>query len=100
MTRQLIPRSRVIHPYSLQKHDVTITKKGGNGYGLNDYLLGIFAELGDKGLSGCSGVVGAERGKGGLFPECPVRVLPAGCISEDSIAAISCLDMAELRMIE
>ncbi len=62
--------------------------------------MGIFGELADNGLSGCSGVVGAERRKGGLFPECPVQVLLAGCISEDSIAAISWLAIAELRMIQ
>jgi|GEM_PF-3932480 len=62
--------------------------------------MGIFGELADKGLYSCIRVVGAERRKGDLFPECPVRVLLAGCISEDSIAAISCLAMAELRMIQ
>ena len=32
--------ARVVYPYSLQKHDVTMTKKGGNGYGLSKYSLG------------------------------------------------------------
>ena len=62
--------------------------------------MNIFSELVDKGLYGCIRVVGAERRKGGLFPECPVQELPAGCISKDSIAAISCLAVAELRMIQ
>jgi len=30
-------------------------------------------------------VVGAERRKGGLFAECPVRVLPAGCATKNRI---------------
>ncbi len=50
--RQLIPRSRVIHPNGCRKYDVTMTNKGGNAYGLSDYLQ-IFNInfLKNKGLS-------------------------------------------------
>ena len=61
--------------------------------------MGIFGELADSGSSGCSGVVGAEQRKDGLFPECPGCVLLAGHICEDSIAVISRLALAELHII-
>jgi len=91
---------KVIYPYSLQKHDVTMTKKGGKGYGISKYTLNIFVELVDNELSSCTPVVGVPsvRGlvrvwlAGGIGPEVSltsvVSVNVSGMLKEEILPAI------------